>query len=218
MIQEEFKELVFKFARYASVDKVAYIFLFGSVAKGDTDRRSDVDLLIVLDTYSRNYEKIDAKTKISELALTLEKEYDRRIQVVFTNKNYDGLDGYFIEKALREGILLYSNSPSVSIKGLDAETFSLILYSLENLNTKEKMKVKRLIHGSKTRKVIKDKVYENEKIGLVQQLQGMRIGSGAIAIPQKSTRVVEDELNKLNVTYKTIDILLTKDGIKRLQS
>jgi len=46
----------------------------------------------------------------------------------------------------------------------------------------------------------------------------MRIGSGAIAIPQKSTRVVEDELNKLNVTYKTIDILLTKDGIKKLQS
>lgn len=218
MIQEEFKDLIFKFARHASVKGVACIFLFGSVAKGDADRRSDVDLLIVLDTYSSNYEEMDVKAKISQLALTLEKEYDRRIQVIFTNKNYDGLDGYFIENVLKEGTLLYSNSPYVRIKGLDAEPYSMILYSLGNLNPREKMKVKRLIHGNRTRKTLKGKVYENEKIGLVQQLQGIRIGAGAIGIPQKSVKIVEDELTKLSVTYKKIDILMTRDGIRKLKS
>jgi predicted nucleotidyltransferase len=68
------------------VGGVAYIFLFGSVAKGDADLRSDVDILVVIDTFSQEFDSTEAKTRISELALTLEKEFDRNIQVVFTNK------------------------------------------------------------------------------------------------------------------------------------
>ena len=86
MIQEEFREQIFKFARLASVDDVAYIFLFGSVAKGDADRRSDIDIFIVFDTYDKDFEDMEAKVKISEIAFTLEKEYDRRIQLISTNK------------------------------------------------------------------------------------------------------------------------------------
>ncbi len=68
------------------MEGVAYIFLFGSVAKSDADRRSDVDILVVLDTYGHDFDSMEGKTRISELALTLEKEFDRNIQVVFTNK------------------------------------------------------------------------------------------------------------------------------------
>lgn len=218
MIQEEFKDIVFKFARHASVDDVAYIFLFGSVAKGDADRRSDVDILVVLDTFDKDFEDIEAKKRISELALTLEKEYDRGIQVIFTNKNYDGLDEHFIEEVLKEGILLYAKSPSIIVQGLELKNYAIIMFGLENLNIKDKMKVKRILYGLKTKKVVKGRSYKSEKPGLVQQVQGIRIGAGVIAVPQKNVKILEGELKKLKLTFKTIDLWLARDSIKRLES
>ena len=216
MIQEEFKDLIFKFAKDASVDKVAYIFLFGSVAKGNTDRRSDIDILVVLDTDDKDFEGIEAKTRISEVALTLENEYDRNIQVIFSNRNYEGLDEYFINKVMREGILLYAISPKIEVNNLNLEPYELILYNLKNLSNKDKMIIKRLLYGHRTRKVVKKRIYESEKIGLVQELQGKRVGAGVIAIPQKSASVLEEELERLNIKHKRIGIWLDEDGVIKL--
>lgn len=218
MIQDEFKDLVFKFAKHASVEEVAYIFLFGSVAKGDADRRSDIDLLVVLDSYDRDYEEVEARTRISELAFSLEKEHGKSIQLIFTNKNFEGLDDHFIEVVLNEGILLYSRSPSIRVNGLGLEHYVLVTYGLANLNPKNKMKVKRILYGQKTRKLIKDKSYESEKLGIVQTLQGMRVGAGVIAIPQKNIHNFREELSKLKVAFKEIDLWLPKDSIRKLLS
>jgi predicted nucleotidyltransferase len=218
MIQEEFKDLIFKFARHASVNEVAYIFLFGSVAKGDADKRSDIDILVVLDTFEKDFEDMEAKTKISELALTLEKEYDRGIQVVFTNKNYEGLDEHFIEEVMKEGVLLYAKSPSVIVNGLQLEHYVMIMFSLENLNPRDKMKVKRILYGHKTRKVVKGKSYESVKTGIVQSLLGLRIGPGAVLLPQKKASVIENELKKLKLTFKRVDILLTENSLRRMKA
>ena len=217
MIQEEFKDQVFKFVRHASAEEVAYIFLFGSVAKGDADRRSDVDILVVLDTFDKDFEDMEVITRISELALALEREYNRGIQVIFTNKNYDGLDGHFIEEVAKEGILLYAKSPSITFQGLKLENCSMILFSLESLNATDKMKVKRALYGHKTRKVVKGRVYESEKMGLIQQLQGLRIGAGVVAVPQKNVRQLEKELSNLKLKFKAIDLWLTGDSITKLQ-
>lgn len=217
MMQEEFKDIVFKFSRHASVDDVAYIFLFGSVAKGDADRRSDVDILVVLDTFDKDFEDMGAKKRISELALTLEKEYDRGIQVVFTNKNYEGLDEHFIEEVLKEGIVSYAKFPSIIVNGLELEHYVMIMFSLENLSVKDKMKVKRILYGYKTRKVVKGKVYENIKRGIVEELHGLRISPGTVMIPQKNIHVFENELEKLKLSFKRVDIRLTKDALRRMR-
>lgn len=217
MIQEEFKELVFKFARHASADEVAYIFLFGSVAKGIADKRSDLDILIVLDTFNKDFEEINAKIRISDLALTLEKEYDRGIQVVFTNKNYEGLDEHFIEEVLKNGIILYSKSPSIIINGLKLEHYAMIIFSLENLSSKDKMKVKRALYGQKTKKIVNGKSYESEKKGIVLQLQGLRIGAGAIAVPQKHIQKLEEILKDLKLSFKTISFWLSDDSLQKHQ-
>lgn len=217
MMQEEFREQIFKFVRYASVGEVAYIFLFGSVAKGDADRRSDIDIFIVFDTYDKDFENMEAKTRISELALTLEKEYDRRIQLIFTNKNYEGLDGHFIEEVFKEGILLFAKSPSIKVNGLNLEHYAMVMFSLEGLNSKDKMKIKRILYGYKTEKIVKGKRYKSEKVGFVQKLQGLRLGAGIIAIPSRNVPDIEKELNRLRLTFKEIDLWLTRDSIKKLQ-
>lgn len=218
MLQEEFKDLVFKFARHAAIDEVAYLYLFGSVARGDADRRSDIDILVVFDTVNKDFETLEARTRISELALTLEKEYDRNIQVVFTNKNYDGLDEHFIEEVLKEGILLYAKSPEIVIYGLKLEHYAMIVFSLEKLTVKGKMKTKRILYGHRTRKVVKGKTYESKKIGFIKELHGIRLGPGIIAIPQKNVQKIEEELKKLKATFRIMDMWLTEDSLRRLDT
>jgi predicted nucleotidyltransferase len=218
MIQDEYKELVFKFARHASADGVANIILFGSVAKGEADKRSDIDLLLVLDTYSNDYDALEAKTRVSELAFNLEKEYGKNIQLIFTNKSFEGLDNHFIEAVLKEGIILFARSPSITVNGLELEHYLLVTFSLANLNPSNKMKIKRILYGQKTRKLIKNKSYESEKLGIVEKLQGLRVGAGVITIPQKNIQNFKEELSKFKVTFKEIDLWLPSDSIKKLRS
>jgi predicted nucleotidyltransferase len=218
MIQDEFRELVFKFAREGATEGVAHIFLFGSVAKGDADRRSDVDLLVVFDTFSESFDDLKVKDRISELALYLEREYDRSIQVVFTNKNFDGLDSYFVKKVMREGIVLFSKSPSIKMKNLELEPYALILYSFNGVDKKERLKIGRLLYGHKTKKVVKGRIYESKKSGLVQELSGYHIAPGLIAIDQKNAEVLEKRLERLNINYKRIDMWLSNDDIIKIRS
>ncbi len=218
MIEEEFKDLVFKFAREASLKEVAYIFLFGSVARGDTDRRSDVDLIVAFDTDLKDIDKLEVKDRISELTLYLEKEYDKNIQVLFTNKNFYGLDSYFIKEVMREGILLYAKSPKINVKGLKLEPYALMLYSLRNSDKKERAKLKRLLYGHKTRKKFKGKVYEYEKKGLVSKLDGKHIGAGAIVVPQKNVQALEKRLEEFKIQHKRVDMWLTEDDVIKIRA
>lgn len=218
MIQEEFKDILFKFARHASTDEVAYIFLFGSVAKGGADRRSDIDILVVLDTESQDFEKLETKTRTSELALTLEREFDRNIQVIFTNRKFEGLDAHFVEEVLNEGILLFAKYPSITLQGLELYHYILVTFTLEKLTAKDKMRVKRALYGFKTRKVIKGTTYRYEDLGLIQKLAGLGIGAGTIAIPKKNEHAVGETLSKLNISFKKVDLWLTEDSVRKLQT
>ena len=191
--------------------------MFGSVAKGDADRRSDIDLLVVLDTDSKDFDEMGVKGRISELSLYLEKEYDRNIQVLFANRNFDGFDSYFIKEIMREGIVLYSKSPSIKVKNLELEPYTLILYNFNEVDRKERLKIRRLLHGHKTRKVVKGRIYESEKVGLVQELSGYHIAPGSIVLTQKNAKLLEERLEKLNTSYKRIDMWLAEDDVIKIR-
>ena len=118
---------------------------------------------------------------------------------------------------MKKGILLYAKSPSITIQGLKLEHYTLIVFSLENLNAKEKVKVKRLLYGHKTKKIVKEKLYESEEPGLVRKLGGLRTGAGAVTVPKENLSTLEEELEKRRVKFKEIDIWLTPDSIQRLK-
>ena len=218
MIQAEFKDLVFKFAKEASLKEVAYIFLFGSVAKGDADRRSDIDLLVVFDTDSKDYDEFESKTSISQIALDLEKEFDRNIQVLFSNRNFHGLDQYFVRRVMIEGILLYASPVKVEVENLGLEPFALILYNLKNFDVKEQRKIRRLLLGHKTQKKVNVKTYESVKEGLIQGLDGKYIGGGLFTIPQKNVQAMEEWLEKSMVDFKRLEMWLAEDDIIKIRA
>ena len=216
MIQDDFKEVLFKFVREACVEDVANIFVFGSVAKGTADNRSDIDLLVIFDTESEDIDRLEAKNRISELALSLEREYERALQIIFSNKRLSGLERYFIEKVFNEGILLYSKSPRILIQGLEMESYSLFLYQVNNLDIKERLKVKRVLFGYKTSEKVKGRVYRTEKEGLVAEVGGCRLNSGTIVIPKKNTKRIEEALKEFRVKYKIVDIWLPDDSVIKI--
>ena len=199
MVQAEFKELVFEFDRKVSeLDNVRHIFLFGSVAREQADKRSDVDLCVIIDDVN--------KKGISKIALDLEKKYDKNIQLVIS-RNFSKLDKYFVDKLLEEGVLLFSKDPSIKLKDVKFEVFLLISYSLRNLAHKDKMKIKARFYGYSTKKMVNRKVYKSSYEGLIKQLNGLSVGAGAVLVPLRSAQPIISILDSFNVKYTKIKLL-----------
>jgi len=212
MIQTEFKELVFSFARESSYPDVAQVILFGSVAQGTADNRSDVDMLVVLDTEREDFEGTDTRDKVSSAALTLGKEYDRNIQLVFTNRLFSGVDAYLVEKALSEGIILYSKTPRIHMNGKVLEQFLLIMYNTNNLDHNNRQKLSRELYGYRTNKEVKGRFYKTEKEGVVKTLEGRKLSSNIFIIPSGRESEVKKIFQKLHVAYTKADIWISEDG------
>ena len=209
-MQKEFKDIVFDFAkRVSDIDIMQYIILFGSVARGEADRRSDVDFLVVFDT-ELPPESIKERERIGEIALDLEKKYDRSIQIIFTNRNFDGLDRQFVEEILREGIILYGRIPQIDVGKLKLEPFTLIHFSLKRLGKSDKMRVKKALYGHRTVKEYKGKVYRSEVKGLVEEFGGIRTGIASVLIPARKTKEFLEVLKKFGVEYNTIDVWISR--------
>ncbi|MCK4366106.1 MAG: nucleotidyltransferase domain-containing protein [Thermoplasmatales archaeon] len=183
--------------------EVATTIVFGSVARDQAGKESDLDVCIVL-------KKENSKNIISNKILDLEEKYDKNISLIFTNPSYKNLDRQFIETLLREGITIYGKTPDVSIQQLELEPYEIIKYDLSKLNHSKKMKIKRLLYGIKTKKKYKGKIYENEQKGVVEKFGGLRIGIASILIPEKMSWAVEDILRKNGVSLRKITIWLSK--------
>ena len=177
--------------------------LFGSVARGQEREESDIDICIIL----RNNH---TKNIIQNQILALEKKYNKNINIVLTTSTFERLDRHFIETLLREGIILHGKFPEVSIQQLELEPYEIIKYDLSKMSHSEKMKIKRLLYGSTTKKTYKGKIYENKQKGVVEQFSGLRIGIASILIPEKMSWYVEDLLKKQHISIRKITIWLSK--------
>lgn len=203
MINEEFRDLIEEVKRKVDgISDVETIIVFGSVAKGEANARSDVDVCIV--------QSLKGTEELLDIILDIEKKYNRNINVVFTDKMLTGLDRQFIETILREGLVVYGAIPQVSIQRLELEPYEIIRYDLRALSQSDKMKIRRLLFGTKTKKVYKGKTYESRKRGLVKDLGGIRIGIASILIPERASWEVEKLLKKYEIQIRKITIWLSK--------
>lgn len=207
-MQAKYQDIVFEFVkRVSNITEVYTILLFGSVAKGEADVRSDLDFLIILDT-QQDPNRTNERDKVSSIALDLEKKFNKDIQLVFSNINFDGLDGHFVEEVFREGIILFGKVPVIPEKKLGFVPHVLIYYKLTNLTKSDKMKVKRVLYGYRTRKQYEGKLYVSNSIGLVEKLDGKRTGIASILLPYKKSRPVLDTLENFGANIDKIVVWL----------
>ena len=193
---EEIKDVSKKYLEIESA------IIFGSVARDQAGKESDLDVFIILKNES-------TKRNISNKILDLEEKYDKNINLVFTDSSFKDLDRQFIETILREGITIYGKTPDASIQQLELEPYEIIKFDLSNLDQSKKMKIKRLLYGIKTKKKYKGKIYTNKQAGLVEKLGGLRIGIASILMPEKKSWELENVLRENDVSLRKITIWLS---------
>lgn len=124
----------------------------------------------------------------------------------------EGWDRIFIENVLAEGKLIYGESSyeDILFKRLELEPFQAISFNLKGIKQKEKMRLKRILYGYDTTKKHAKKIYNYNKKGLVEKLNGMRLGRGAFLIPESEVLKVEKKLNKFGIHFSKRRVWMQK--------
>ena len=79
--------------------------VFGSFARGTATRRSDIDVIIVMDTDKRFFERYDEFSDIGNCIEGLHIDI-----LIYTPAEIESIsDRHFIRGALKEGIVIYGN-------------------------------------------------------------------------------------------------------------
>ncbi len=200
-MKEITRKVVFEFVENVTRFDIFYLVLFGSASKEKEKKDSDIDLFVVMNT-KEDVDKHEDIEKIKKAAFQLERKYDRDIQLLITNRNYDRVEDYTVQKIFSEGIILYARSPEITMNGIRVEPFSFVSYNLSGLSHSEKMRFRNELYGYSTMRKYKKKTYKNIKQGLLDKLNGIRIGLGTVMVPKHALAPLEKMLGAYKIAYK----------------
>jgi len=177
-----------------NLESINKIILFGSVAKNEATKESDVDIFIELKNKDKNAEK--------EINRILEVFYKSREALFFKAKGIDNKINIIIGKLEEwknikvgienEGIVLYGNYVSSDASG---KKHSLIFW---NKIEKNRGAFLNKVYGVR----IKNKLYK----GLIEKLGGKKIGKSSIMIPIEHREEILKLLKAYKVNAKIIDV------------
>jgi hypothetical protein len=77
---------------------------------------------------------------------------------------------------------------------------------LKHLEASEKMKFIRMLYGYETSVKNSNKHYNYERPGLLEKINGRKLGSGMILIPEKKIPIVERSLKKFNIKFASFRV------------
>ena len=144
LLAPEDRDLIDRFLKkLRALPRLESVVLFGSTARGDAGRDSDIDLLVVLDMDDPESLRGRMAAWITEL------RPHREIRPVLTNLK--DVDPTFLRNVLREGIVLHGGLV-LTEKGLALQPRVLLAYDLSAVPAAEKARVARLVHGYATRR------------------------------------------------------------------
>jgi len=188
------KKLIERFVEKAkNIPNLECIILFGSVARNEEDKRSDLDLLLI-------FNEENPKLRISEIMrlVTMLKPH-REIKPTVTNLT--DYDEEFLQTVLREGEVLWGKMIITPDKLL-LNPYRLISYDISKLKPSKKVKISRLIHGYRSRKTIDGKIKEYAYLGLKDKYNVHFISKNTLLVPEKYTKKFLMELDRNRVTYQ----------------
>lgn len=174
---------------------IVQIILFGSVARGEDNLNSDVDVAVV-------YEKKDK----FEIMKDVNKFKDEKIQTTFLDINDLPNETELTGALSGEGILLYGQPIRIKTDKIDLNAKILINYSLTNLKQTDKVKVNRALYGSVSKSEFKGKKYKTETKGMVNEPGIEKINKGVLLVDRrKSTKIVK-MLKRFGVEVREIAV------------
>ncbi len=167
------------------VEGVVGIILFGSYSRGEQEEGSDIDLLTVFRderSLKENQEEIYKITAKSNLFLQV---------ITLTIKELKS--SHLLKSVIRDGKAYYLDREMKKLLNTIYVPYALITYRMTNLKPKDKVTFIQKLEGRGKGK------YRYK--GLIQELNGYKVGKGVIMIPVKNLKKITEYLEKKNVDY-----------------
>lgn len=184
-------------------DSLNKIILFGSVARGDLDEESDIDLFFEIKTLSNKKEVEELiKEIINKFEIVAEKTWNlRNINLpikIIVGKEDDSEWKNLKEEIKHYGLILYAEYKE------QKENYALISFSLSNLKQNEKMKFLRKMYGYKTKK--NEKIYSKE--GILSIIGAVKTATNQVLIKIENVKEIVNFLKEFNVLYQIKKIIV----------
>lgn len=170
--------------------KVDEIILFGSAARGEAEKESDIDLFFNV--------KQNEETLKKELKKELEKFYKTKISEIWSLKGVKNqikievgnLDEWKLKRSIiSDGIVLYGK-----YKCMPEKTKGFVQFNLKPIkNIAKRNKVLRKLFGRN------EKNYLSE--GILSRINGRKLSSASFIVPVEKTKEVFDILNPEKIDY-----------------
>ena len=168
------------------------IILFGSVARGDFNKESDIDLFIDTD------EGVEKKIERILILFRSSKVHETwRIKGIKNDISIKvgRLDKWSLRReVISSGVMIYGKYSELPEK---TKYYALVRMDLKNIKTSKQMRIWRGLYGYSQK--IGNKVYE--KKGLLEESGGKKLGKAVIIIPMENRKEIFDFLNKNKVEY-----------------
>ena len=195
----EDEQLINKFLMniVGKVSSIQTAVLYGSMARGDYDKRSDIDIMLVVDSEYKE----GLNTVISEVITELQPH--REIRTVVTDlHDYD--EDYY-QNVFREGKVLYGKI-ILSPEHLALKPYLIISYDLSGKPNTLQVKISKKVHGYTSKKVIdgEEKIYRYD--GIEKKYNGKVISKSAVILPYNLGGKFTDELKGLGVPFKLLKV------------
>lgn len=179
-----------------TVEGVVGIVLFGSVARGDYDEGSDIDLLVIFrdeNLMRRNEWQVTRRIPSDVFAQS----------ICVCPSMLKSVNPVFLRSVLEDGVILYMRHPFVlRFQSACGVPQLIVSYSLDGLSQREKQKVDYELFG----RVVGERIYE----GAVGNCGGKRLGRGCFLVPKESSESVLSLLKRCNLRYDLMEVYLPK--------
>jgi predicted nucleotidyltransferase len=177
-------------------EAVAGIVVFGSYARGDFGRSSDLDLLVVLRQIA-DVVRQEAERRVT--SVIGEAETALRLPVhlaplIVASENPEELDPAILHEIWTDGIILYSELARLAVlqpRGL--APWNVIRFSLDNVVPRDRVKLARRLHGT------------SDRPGIIR-LPGLNLARGAAFVPAQQARAIRDILDEVGATYDLLPV------------
>jgi len=172
------------------------IVLFGSVARGEDRKGSDVDLLLLFESDEDALKAEDATARIA--AETPE------ANVSIINKSIEEFSSnpHFAFEVMRDGVVLYKRLSDAPLRAnvFPLRLFYIYTFNLNGLNQTEKARVTVALYGRRKGKYAYG--------GLLKSLKGYRLGKGAVIVPAEAFKMMEEFFAQNRMGYRKIAVNL----------
>lgn len=184
-------------AKLRAFPEVDAIVLFGSFARKDVDRRSDIDLLVVVDREDPGSLRPELSRLISQM------KPHREIRPVLTNLR--DVEASFLKTVFDEGIVLHGKL-LLTPDHLALQPRVLIAYDLSQMSPSKKVHVSRLIHGYKSEKVVGAKPRTYRYPGLKERFGATVVSRSAILLRLEDAEAFVRELEMRRIPFRRWDV------------